>query len=79
MELLIVRFPFLSILLQPTLSYQLGVLQCSCSATNVFRGSQFHWSFSVLCFYMQICTSGQKKVIYCHHWSSPESVIYSCL
>lgn len=62
----------ISIPLQPTPSYQLGVLQCSRSAKNVFRGSQFHWSVSVLCFYMQICISGHKRLFsYC--WSSPES------
>lgn len=70
----------ISIPLQPTPLYQLEVLQCSCRAKNVFRESQFHCSFSVLCFYMQICISGQKRLfIYCHHRSSPESIIYFCL
>lgn len=54
----------ISIPLQPTLSCQHRVLQCSCSANTVFRGSRFHWSFSVLCFYMHICTGGQKKWLF---------------
>lgn len=50
------------------------------SAKNVFRGSQFHWTISVPCFYMLICISGQKRLfIYYHHWSSPESIICFCL